>query len=85
MKLILIALVVLLTGCASNCREACVGGFGPGNSVFDSIADYHDRTDPCQMKGKPTGYQFPSFCGASKGKIVVRKMNNNTFIVTQNK
>ena len=77
--------VLLLTGCATNCREACVAGFGPGNSVFDSVANYYDTKDPCQMTGKPQGYQYPSFCGSSRGKVYVRKINSNTYTVTQNK
>lgn len=72
-----------MTGCASNCTHACVFGIGPGNSMFDNVADYHDRTDPCQMKGKTENYQLPMYCGASKGKTVRVTRVGNNFIVNR--
>ena len=73
-----VALTGLLSGCATGCREACVWGIGPGNPVFDRIADHYDRTDPCQTREfssltgerlKPEGYSIkdtPKWCGAGK-------------------
>lgn len=81
MKLIILLVSILLTGCASGCREACVFGFGPGNSLFDSYANYADKSDPCQFVGKPEGYELPGFCGASKGKVVRVQRYNNSYIV----
>lgn len=79
MKLLLILLSSLtLSGCATGCREACVFGFGPGNSMFDRVADHYDRTDPCQTREfsnltgeriKPQGYtvnDIPKWCGNGK-------------------
>lgn len=85
MKYIIILLSVLsMTGCASNCTHACLFGIGPGNSAFDSVADYHDKNDPCQFKGKEQGYELPYYCGASKGKVVrVNKAGYNTYIVNR--
>lgn len=85
MKLaIILSSVLLLSGCATGCREACVFGIGPGNSMFDSYAEYSDKQDPCQMKGKPDGYEFPNFCGASRGKVVrITKLSNNSYLVNK--
>lgn len=72
MKLALILLTVLqLTGCATGCREACVFGFGPGNSAFDAIAEYHDTRDPCQRTGKEAGYRLPSFCRVQGQSVTI--------------
>ena len=76
-------LVLMLTGCASNCTHACLFGFGPGNSAFDKIADYHDNTDPCQFKGKPEGYKLPSFCGASSKPQNVYSPNGKLLYVVK--
>jgi hypothetical protein len=77
-SLIIILLGLALTGCASGCREACVFGFGPGNAMFDKVADHYDSTDPCQTREfstltgerlKPAGYtvkDIPKWCGAGK-------------------
>ena len=83
MKLIAILLAVLsLTGCATGCQRACVFGIGPGNSMFDNYAEFSDKRDPCQFKGKEPGYQLPSFCGASSGKVVhVTKVGPNSYLV----
>ncbi len=72
MKLILALTAALtLTGCATNCTHACVFGFGPGNPMFNAIADSADRDDACQTKThstltgarlKPDGHQPPDFC-----------------------
>ena len=59
----LILLSVLLTGCASNCKEACILGFGPGSDAFEVVANHYDSRDPCQFKGKPIDYKQPNFCG----------------------
>ena len=72
MKLLATLLASLaLTGCASNCSHACLFGFGPGNSVFNTVADAADRDDACQTNThsrltgerlKPDGYEAPWFC-----------------------
>lgn len=76
----IIAITLLLSGCASGCREACILGFGPGNPVFNTVANHYDRTDPCQTREfsdltgqrlKPTGYtvkDIPKWCGNGKTK-----------------
>ena len=82
--IIILSSVLLFTGCASSCKEACVAGFGPGNSLFDLYANYADSQDPCQLKGKPEGYQFPGFCGASRGKTVtVQKVSNTRYLISK--
>jgi len=63
--------VLLLTGCAT---------------VFDSVATYYDRQDPCQTGqfseaerqrlNRPMGYQRPNWCGASQGRTYIYNMNN---------
>ena len=59
-------------------------GIGPGTPLFDSFADYSDKNDPCQFKGKAQGYTLPEFCGASRGKVVrVTKVSNNSYRITQ--
>lgn len=78
-KITIIALATLaLSGCATGCREACIMGFGPGNPLFDKVADHYDSTDPCQTREfseltgerlKPQGYSIkdtPKWCGAGK-------------------
>ena len=67
MKTLLLSSVLFLTGCGT-CTHACMFGFGPGNSAFESVANYYDSGDPCQYKGKPEGYQLASFCGANRNK-----------------
>ena len=81
MKSIIIASVLLLGGCASNCQTACVAGFGPGNSVFDKIANHYDTRDPCQLVGKPENYQFPNFCFYNSGKRIMQVRNVNGQLV----
>jgi len=83
MKTLILISVLALTGCASNCREACVFGIGPGNSAFDSYAKHADTQDPCQFVGKSENYVLPNFCGASRGKIVRITKTNGTYIVNQ--
>lgn len=71
-RLVLAALALAtLSGCASNCTHACVMGFGPGNSVFNTVADDSDRNDPCQTaefskltgaRLKPAGHKPPDYC-----------------------
>lgn len=85
MKLIaILSSVLILTGCATGCREACVFGIGPGNSAFDSYASYSDKNDPCQFKGKDSGYQLPNFCGASRGKVLTVMKTGNSYIIDRN-
>jgi hypothetical protein len=69
-KLLILLIASTLTGCATGCRDHCVFGFGPGNSQFDTIANYHDNTDPCQHKGKIEGYQLPDYCFKGQHKRV---------------
>ena len=82
MKYLLLIILLTLTGCASNCTEACVFGFGPGNSTFDVVAQHYNDRDPCILKGKPEGSTRPSFCGASSGRSVrITKSIGNTYLV----
>ena len=76
--------VLILSGCATGCQKACVFGIGPGNSMFDSYANYSDVNDPCQFKGKTQGYVLPDFCGASKSHIinVSKGISPNNYIIT---
>ena len=56
MKIVLTLAVTLLTGCA--------GG----------IAGFYDRQDPCQNRpelNRPPGYQTPTWCGASAGRMTI--------------
>jgi hypothetical protein len=78
MKILVLASVLALTGCASQCTRSCIGGFGPGNSVFDTIANHYDTMDVCQFKGKPEGYQLPNYCTPYRGgsTLYVRDTNN---------
>jgi hypothetical protein len=66
-----LGLVLTLSGCASNCTHACVFGFGPGNPIFNQMADSADRDDQCQTRThstltgerlKPDGHQAPDYC-----------------------
>lgn len=77
MKTLILSSVLLLTGCASNCTHACMFGFGPGNSAFESVANYYDSGDPCQYKGKPEGYKLADFCGANRNKKTYIVKDNN--------
>lgn len=83
--IVILSSVLLLTGCATGCREACVFGIGPGNPMFDSFADYSDKNDPCQYVGKPQGYKLPYFCGASRGKViqVTKGISPNNYIINR--
>lgn len=74
---ITIVTALSLTGCATGCYEACIFGFGPGNPVFNAMADSADRNDPCQTKEfseltgqrlKTAHHQRPDFCFANNGK-----------------
>jgi len=78
MKTLIILFTLSLTGCASQCTHSCIGGFGPGNSVFNSIANHYDTMDVCQFAGKPEGYQLPNYCTPyrSGSTITVRDTNN---------
>ena len=79
MKYIIVLLTVLsMTGCASNCTSHCVAGFGPGNKLFEMVANHYDGLDDCQFVGKPEGHKLPGFCYANAGKRVyyVRDVNN---------
>jgi hypothetical protein len=85
MKLVMLLSVILaLQGCATGCVSHCLLGFGPGNPAFESVAAFHDNRDPCQFTGKAAGYQLPSYCGASKGKVVrIDRVTPTTFIVNR--
>ena len=67
----LLASLASLSGCATGCYKACVLGFGPGNPVFNVMADNADSSDLCQTKThstltgqrlKPDGHVAPEFC-----------------------
>lgn len=69
--IIALGLTMALSGCASNCTHACVFGFGPGNPIFNQVADSADRDDQCQTRThstltgarlKPDGHQAPDYC-----------------------
>jgi hypothetical protein len=88
-SLIIILLGLALTGCASGCHTACVWGIGPGNSMFDKVADHYDSTDPCQTREfstltgerlKPAGYSvkdIPSWCSARKSTQRAQILDRN--------
>lgn len=80
MKTLLLSSVLLLTGCASQCKSHCILGFGPGNSAFEAVANHYDSRDPCQYKGKPEGYKLADFCFANRGKTVkyIKDTNGKT-------
>ena len=91
MKLIIsLCAIFALSGCASGCREACLLGFGLGNSVFDSIGLAMDRGDPCQTGigdearrielRRPVGYERPSWCGGGRARTthLILDRNGNT-------
>lgn len=80
MKTLLLSSVLLLTGCASQCKSHCILGFGPGNSAFEAVANHYDSRDPCQYKGKPEGYKLADFCFANRGKTVkyIKDVNGKT-------
>jgi hypothetical protein len=93
---IIAAMTLLLTGCASGCHTACVFGFGPGNPLFESVALNADRNDPCQggqgataerraQLNRPSDYKIPNWCGSSRGNniTVTTKGQTQTFIVRQ--
>ena len=89
MKLVALAFTLFLTGC--GCTSHCIMGFGPGNPVFNAMADMYDSNDPCQSQNWPenggkmnmSGYQrgpsgYPTFCGASKPAVYVQsRVNSN--------
>lgn len=72
MKLIITLLASLaLTGCASTCERSCIMGFGPGSTLFNTVADSADRADQCQtrthssltgLRLKPDGHTAPDYC-----------------------
>jgi hypothetical protein len=79
---LILSLILTLSGCATGCREACVFGFGPGNSTFDTVAKFHNDQDPCILKGKPIGTVRPDFCGASNGMSVrINAVGYNRYMV----
>lgn len=85
MKTLLLLSVLLLTGCASQCKSHCILGFGPGSSAFEAVANHYDSRDPCQYKGKPAGYILADFCFANRGKTVKHiKDTNGKTIYTVN-
>lgn len=77
----LILLSVFLTGCASNCKEACILGFGPGSDAFQVVANHYDSRDPCQFKNKPANYELPKFCNTSSRTINVYTPNGQKVYV----
>lgn len=62
-----------LSGCATGCYKSCILGFGPGNPMFNKMADTADANDLCQtqthsqltgVRLKPDGHVPPEFCKA---------------------
>ena len=77
-KTLILSSVLVLTGCATNCTDHCVAGFGPGTKAFDVIANHYNSMDPCQSK------DMPSFCGSNKDKVIrVIKGTGNSYIIKQ--
>jgi len=82
--MISLALLSLLGGC--GCTSHCIMGFGPGNPLFESTANYYDSRDPCQTREfstsgvrlKPAGHQQPSFCGAASNRIYIYNNQNQS-------
>jgi len=86
----IVLLALVMTGCASGCREACILGWGPGSASFDAIALAHDRADHCQGDarwvskerraelGRPDDYRIPNWCGAGRGSRKPTYIYNNT-------
>lgn len=79
------AALLALSGCASNCTQACILGFGPGSAAFNAVADSADRADACQtaqfssvtgQRLKPAGHTAPDFCK--------HRNNNQTRITDRN-
>jgi hypothetical protein len=97
MKLLtIIAIPLLLTGCATGCHTACLFGFGPGNTLFESMALSADRNDPCQggqgataerrqQLNRPSDYKIPNWCGSSRGTrfTVTNNGQTQTYIIRQ--
>jgi len=81
MKTLILSSVLLLTGCASQCKSHCILGFGPGSSAFEAVANHYDSRDPCQYKGKPEGYKLADFCFANANKKVVHVKDTNGKII----
>lgn len=56
--IILIILFLTLTGCSTPPRF---------------LADYYNKSDPCQMKFKAADHMRPSFCGKGKtpSKVII--------------
>ena len=78
MKLLVISLSALLTGCSTGCYQACLLGFGPGNPAFEQVARHYDTTDACQYKGKPLNYELPYYCGHKSTKYRITDRNGHT-------
>lgn len=89
MKLALLLMsAALVSGCATQCERSCIFGFGPGNPVFNTVADSADRDDPCQTathsrltgaRLKPDGHVPPDYCryrGRSQTQYDVYDRNN---------
>ena len=88
--LIVCLAVMTLSGCATGCREACLFGFGPGNFIFDRVADSHDSQDPCNItefsrltgaRLKPAGYTYkdiPWYCGRGSRSTRITDPNGKT-------
>ena len=66
--IIILSSVLILSGCGS---------------IVQAYGDYADRSDACQMKGKPTNYQIPDFCGAASKSFRVNSLGNNRYIITK--
>lgn len=81
MKSLIVIALVFLTGCATNCREACILGIGPGNSFFDAVALHYDKNDPCQNRpelDRPQGYQLPNWCGHRQARRAIMDAQGRT-------
>lgn len=76
-KILILSSVLILTGCGTLPDEH--------NKTFNTIASWHDRTDPCQYVGKDPGYKLPKFCGASSGKTitVTKSVHTGSYIINR--
>lgn len=54
------------------------------SSMLNIVASRYDNADRCQSHGQPN-YQYPSFCGSSRGTSYVTRDYNSGRFLTQTK
>jgi starvation-inducible outer membrane lipoprotein len=68
MKNLIVILSVVLTGCASPPTW---------------LANYYNSQDKCQNYYQVPNYQYPNYCGASKGTVyITRDYNSGRYLTT---